>query len=121
MRKRRPCRARQINRGPGTRRQFSVAGHEVRMQMGLKDVANRQPLFLRGFQVDFHIALRIDHDRFSLRSQQIRSVRQAAEVELFEIHGTMASSPLTPRKCASEKILADTSTSPMPENLVRCR
>src|SRR5208337_5607990 len=81
-----PGGTREIDTRAGPRGQLAVSGNEVRVQMGLEDVANRQPLFLRCFKIDFHVALRIDNDALTLRSQQIRGMRQTAEIELFEVH-----------------------------------
>ena len=74
----RPCGARKIDVGAGALGQFPVTRDEVSMQVGLEDVSNREPLLLRGFQIDFDIALGIDDDRFALRSQHVRGVRQTA-------------------------------------------
>ena len=70
----------------GTRGQLLVAGYEVRMQVGLKYVANLKVLLLRHLKVDVHIALWIDHNGFALGSEHVRSVREAIQVELFEVH-----------------------------------
>ena len=99
MRKRRPSSTRQIDRGASARRQLAVSGDEICMQMRLEDVPDLHAILLRRFQVNFHVALRIDDDSFALRSQQIRSMRQTAEVELFKIHKDGLSLS-TPQKCA---------------------
>ena len=54
------------------------------MQMRFKDVTDLQILFLRGFQIDLYVTLRIDDHSFAFRAQQIRCVRQTSQVELFE-------------------------------------
>ena len=43
-------------------------------------------LFRGSFQVQLHIALRIHHDRFAFGSEQVGSVRQTSQIELFEVH-----------------------------------
>src|SRR5579862_741633 len=56
--------------------------------MSLYDVADRNALLRRGGQVEVHVALRIDHHGLTLRSQQIRSVREASQIKLLEVHRT---------------------------------
>ena len=43
-------------------------------------------VLLGSFQVDVHIALGIDHDRFPLRRQHVGIERQTTQVKLFEVH-----------------------------------
>src|SRR5260370_16039660 len=38
-------------------------------------------------QVDFDVAVRVHHCRDPFRAEQVRCVRQAAEVELLKVHG----------------------------------
>jgi hypothetical protein len=63
-----------------------VAGDKIGVQMGFKNVADRQALLLRSFQIDVHIALGINYHRLALRSQQIRSMGQTAQIKLLEVH-----------------------------------
>ena len=53
----------------GSLRQLPVAGDEVGMQVRLEDVADREAVLLRGFEVDLDIALRIDDHRLALASR----------------------------------------------------
>src|SRR5579862_8994514 len=71
------------------RRQFGMAGDEVGMQVSFNDVRDAQALLGRLFQVDFDVTLRIDDGGFAFRPDHIRSVRQAAEIKLFEVHGLL--------------------------------
>ncbi len=66
--------------------QFLMAGNEVGVQMSFEDVANLQILFLRGFEIDLNIALRIDDDRFALGPEQVRGMGQTSQIKLFEVH-----------------------------------
>ena len=68
------------------RSQFPMAGDKIRVQMSFENVANGRALFGGSLEVKLHIALRIDHDRLAPGSEQVRSVRQAPQVELFEVH-----------------------------------
>ena len=68
------------------------------MQVSLKDMADSQPALLSGFYVNVHIALRIDHDGFSHRREQVRGVGQTAQVKLLEVD---ASCFLRPRDCGN--------------------
>jgi hypothetical protein len=63
-----------------------VSGNKIGVQMSFKDVANLGVVFFRGFQIDVYVPLRINHDSFTLRCQYVGSVRQTAQVKLFEIH-----------------------------------
>jgi hypothetical protein len=54
--------------------------------MSFKDMTDLHSMFFRGLQVNFDIALRIDHDRLALRRQHVGSMRQATQVKLFEVH-----------------------------------
>ncbi len=45
------------------RGQLPAAGHEVRVQVGLRRIGHREAPALRGSQVRAGIALRVDHER----------------------------------------------------------
>ena len=51
----------QIYFGSGAGGQFAVAGNEIRMQVALDYVRDAEVVLARGFQVDFHVTLRVDH------------------------------------------------------------
>ena len=61
-----------------------MAGYEVGVQMRLYDVRDLEALLRGRFEVDVDIALRVDHGSDPCRADQIRSVRKAAEEEIFD-------------------------------------
>ena len=65
-----------------------MAGHEVRVKVSEKDVADPEAKFLGVGEILLDIALGVDDDggRAGLVSEQIRSVGQAAQVVLFKNH-----------------------------------
>ena len=69
--------------------QFQMAGDEVGVEMGEKDVADLEAEFLGVGQVLLNVALRVDDDggRTGLVSQQIGGVGEAAQIVLFQDHG----------------------------------
>ena len=68
--------------------QLEVAGDEIGVEVGEKDVADLEAEFLGVGEVLLDVALRIDDDRrrACLVAQQIGSMGQAAEIVLFENH-----------------------------------
>ena len=75
-----------VDAGAGSCRQLSVSGDEVGMQVSFEDVANGNTIRLRGLQVNLHVTLRIDHNRFALGGQHVGGMRQTAQIKLFEVH-----------------------------------
>ena len=73
---------------PGAIAQLQMAGDEVRVEMGKKDVLDLQPVFGGERYVLICIALRIDHGCRARRlvSYQIGGVRQARQIELLKDH-----------------------------------
>src|SRR5689334_9054383 len=67
-------------------RDFLMTADEVGMQVRLNDILDRESLRLRFLDILINIALRIDNRRLALRTNQVRSVRQTPEIELFELH-----------------------------------
>src|SRR5574341_198246 len=57
--------------------------------MRFDDVFDFEVLRLRFIDVLLDVALRIDHCGFAVRANQIRGVRQAAQIKLLEIHGNI--------------------------------
>src|SRR5215469_9010937 len=104
VRERRSRVTRQINLSARTRRQFAVSGDEVGVQVRFKNVADPQLVLPRRLKIDLYIALRIDDNSLALRSKQVGRMRQAAEIELLNVH-RMASILRTTQRCALEKIL----------------
>src|SRR6266568_4314802 len=68
--------------------QFPVAGNKVGVQVTLKNVPDGDSVISSGLQVQLDVALRIDYHRFTFRSQEVGSMRQTSQIELFEIHGS---------------------------------
>jgi hypothetical protein len=58
--------------------------------MCFDDVLDLEPVRFSLDDVLVNITLRIDNGRFALRTDQIRSVRQASEIELFEVHSDLS-------------------------------
>src|SRR6185369_1130326 len=85
----------EINPGSSARGEFLVPGDKIGMQVGLKNVADDKPVFFGGLEIKIHVALRINHDRFTLRPEHVRSVGQATQIKLFEIHAFMIT-PIRP-------------------------
>jgi hypothetical protein len=65
-----------------------VSGQEVGVEMGLKDTLDAEASPLRFLEIHPDVASRIDHDGppGRLVADQIRRVRQAAEIVLSEDH-----------------------------------
>ena len=69
--------------------ELEMAGDEVRVEVGEEDVLDPDAVPLRGVEVHPDVALRVDHGRDAapLVCDEVRSVRQAAEVVLLEDQG----------------------------------
>jgi hypothetical protein len=76
----------QVNLRAGSIRQLAMTADEVRMQMRLNDVPDREPLPVSFFDVQGDIALRVDDASESFRPEHIRRVRKARQVELLKVH-----------------------------------
>ena len=63
-----------------------MAGNEVGMQVSLEDVVNRDLICFRSFQINLHVALRIDDHGFAVGGQHVGRVGQTAQIKLFKIH-----------------------------------
>ena len=68
------------------RREFTVAAHEVCVQVRLNDVLDFQPSRLCLGDVLVNVALRVNDRGLAFRADEIGGVREASEVELFEVH-----------------------------------
>src|SRR5215469_1185588 len=70
-----------------------MAADEIGVQVGFDDVLDFHPLPTGFLNVLVHIPLRI-HDRcFAIRADQVRSMRQTAEIKLLEVHGPSRRNP----------------------------
>jgi hypothetical protein len=72
--------------GSGARGEFAMPAHEVGVQVRLDDVLDLQVVRRALRKVLLDVSLRIDDCRFAFRADQIRSVCEATQVELFEVH-----------------------------------
>jgi hypothetical protein len=54
--------------------------------MSFENVPNLDALDVRGLKVQINVPLGIDHHRLAPGRQQIGSVRETAQIKLFEIH-----------------------------------
>ena len=70
--------------------ELAVAGDEVGVQVRLDHVPDAQALRLRRLDVDVDVTPGIDDGRLAVRADQIGGLRETAEVELFEFHGSAA-------------------------------
>src|SRR5205807_2273199 len=73
----------EINARSSTLRELMMTGDEVGVQVCFDDVLDLQPLLLGGVEVDIDVALRINDRRDAFRTDQIGSVRQAPQEEMF--------------------------------------
>ena len=77
----------EIDARAGALGKFVMAGDEVGVQVRFDDVLDLQPLFAGGVEVDVDVALRVDHRRDAFRPDQVGSVRQTAQKEVFDENG----------------------------------
>src|SRR5437764_126124 len=80
----------QVNPRSSARSKFMVPRDEVGVKMALNDVLDLQILLPCGFDVNIDVALRIDNSRDPIRSDQIGSVGQATEKEMFDLNHNFA-------------------------------
>src|ERR1700733_4180950 len=96
-----------------------MSGNEVRMQMALHDVANGDPLLRGSRQIQLDIPLRVDHHAFAFGSQQVRGMRQASQIELFEVQLDPASDCL--RTLLTDAAYGCCLQMPLTDAAYRCR
>jgi len=80
--------AAEIDRGAGAVTQLEVAGNEIGVEVGQKDMGDAQAVIRSERQVLIDVALRID-DRGQgtpLIANKVRCVRQAVQIELSQDH-----------------------------------
>jgi hypothetical protein len=65
---------------------FIVSGDEVGVEVGFEDAANHGTVHPRGVDVDVDIPPRINHGSLSVGKEQVRRMRQTAEIKLFKMH-----------------------------------
>jgi hypothetical protein len=75
-----------IDLRPRASRKLSVSGDKISMQMSFENVSDFDALGIRGLEVKINVPLRIDYHRLAPGSQQIGSVRETAQIKLFEVH-----------------------------------
>ena len=63
-----------------------MAAHEVGVEVRLEDPPDRQALRARLVHVLVHVAAGVDDGGLAAVADQVRRVRQAAQVELLEDH-----------------------------------
>ncbi len=73
----------EINARAGTLSKLVVTGDEICMQVAFDDVLDLQTLLPSGVEIDVDIALRINDGRDSFRSNQVGSVGQTPQKEMF--------------------------------------
>ena len=87
MRKLRSGRGSHTNLCAGALRKLAVSGNKISVKMRFEDVFDRDVLLRGSVEVDLDITLRIDDECLALGGEQVGSVREACEEELFELHG----------------------------------
>ena len=76
-------------RGAGRSRplgELAMPADEVRVQVRLDHIPDAQPPLFGLIQILLHIALRIDDHGLAVRADEIGGMREAAEVEVTEMH-----------------------------------
>jgi hypothetical protein len=63
-----------------------VSRDEIGVEVSFKDMTDSKPVCFGGLHIKIHVTLGINHDRLALRPEHVRSMGQAAEIKLFEIH-----------------------------------
>ena len=67
---------------------------KIRVQMGFEYVTDLEAVLLGSVEVNLDVPLWVDNCSFAAGSQHVRSMRQASEIELFEVHGLTSISKL---------------------------
>lgn len=60
--------------------------HEIRMKMRLKNIFQRNAVFLKPLQIWRNLAKRVYNCRLAFRSYVVGALRKAARVDLFYFH-----------------------------------
>src|SRR5947199_2904472 len=71
----------------GARGELAMSAHKVRVQVSLYHIPYLQAFAGGLHDVTVNVALRVNDSRFAFRAYEIRSMCEASEVELFEVHG----------------------------------
>ncbi len=89
MRVLRRCLGAKTDDRPRAIAQLQVSGEEVGVQVRQEDMRDPQLVLAREGEILLDIALRVHHDRLVgvFVAHEVRGVREAIEVELFEDHG----------------------------------
>ena len=90
MRKSRACLFPENDFSPGARGQLPMAADKISVQVSLDHILDPQPSRLGFLDVLIDVALRIDNSSVAFRADQIRSVRQTAEIELLEVQNAFS-------------------------------
>ena len=70
----------------GSLGQLPVPRHEIRVEVRLDDVPDRQALRFGLLEVGLDVPPRVDDSRFAVRPDHVGRLRQATEIELLEEH-----------------------------------
>ena len=78
-----------MNSRAGAIAKFEMAREEVGVKVRQEDMTNRKSAGLRVFEILFDVALRIDDDSDAglFVADEVRGVRQATQIVLFQQHG----------------------------------
>jgi hypothetical protein len=66
---------------------LTMAAHEIGMQVSFNHVLDFEALRFGLGDVQVNITLRVYDRRFALGADEVRSMREAPEIKLFEVHG----------------------------------
>ena len=77
------CEMRDVNFGAGALRQFAKTGSEIGVRMTVENGDDPKPFAFRFRDVIVHIAFRIDHRGFTIRAEEIRSMRESFNKKAF--------------------------------------
>ena len=67
-------------------RKFTMSGDEVGVEMSFNDVLDLEPFLRGGFEIDVDVPLRVDHGGNTLRTDKVRSVSEAAQIKMLNLH-----------------------------------
>src|SRR6266496_26972 len=76
----------EINARRGALGKLMMTGNEVGVEVGFDNVLDLQVLSLGGIKVNVNVALRINDRGDSVRIDQVRSMGQAAQIEVFDLN-----------------------------------
>src|SRR5437867_4032572 len=74
------------NRRTRARRQLAMPGDEIGVEMGFEHPLDREPAVARLLEIHLDVARGVHDRRLAPVADQVRGVRETADVELLEVH-----------------------------------